>query len=152
MPRTLHIDFVSDIVCPWCVVGLGGLQTALETLKAKVDGQPASVLSPYPGLSSPISLQSWGHQLAVTSPDDERVDQFIRSLRLNRFTYPEVGASCDALGPGYFDQDNPPPYEPAPPESAIDDRTVISESKASQGVAPDAQAPGAPAPAPAPGQ
>jgi len=28
MPRTLHIDFVSDIVCPWCVVGLGGLEAA----------------------------------------------------------------------------------------------------------------------------
>ena len=88
---------------------------ALETLKSKVDGQPASVMSPYPGLSSPISLQSWGHQLAVQSADDERIDQFVRSLRLNRFTYPEVGASCDALGPGYFDQDNPPPFQPSPP-------------------------------------
>jgi predicted DsbA family dithiol-disulfide isomerase len=35
MPRTLHIDFVSDIVCPWCVVGLGGLRAALETLKGE---------------------------------------------------------------------------------------------------------------------
>ena len=35
MPKTLHIDFVSDIVCPWCVVGLGGLEAALETLKAE---------------------------------------------------------------------------------------------------------------------
>ena len=35
MPTTLHIDFVSDIVCPWCVVGLGGLETALEKLKAE---------------------------------------------------------------------------------------------------------------------
>jgi predicted DsbA family dithiol-disulfide isomerase len=35
MPKTLHIDFVSDIVCPWCVVGLGGLETALEALKAE---------------------------------------------------------------------------------------------------------------------
>ena len=35
MPRTLHIDFVSDIVCPWCVVGLGGLETALATLKGE---------------------------------------------------------------------------------------------------------------------
>lgn len=32
-PKTLKIDFVSDVVCPWCVVGLGGLTTALETLK-----------------------------------------------------------------------------------------------------------------------
>ena len=35
MPKTLHIDFVSDIVCPWCVVGLGGLEAALERLKAE---------------------------------------------------------------------------------------------------------------------
>lgn len=35
MTRPLHIDFVSDVVCPWCVVGLGGLQTALDALKAE---------------------------------------------------------------------------------------------------------------------
>ena len=35
MTKTLKIDFVSDVVCPWCVVGLGGLETALETLKAE---------------------------------------------------------------------------------------------------------------------
>jgi predicted DsbA family dithiol-disulfide isomerase len=31
----LHIDFVSDVVCPWCVVGLGGLETALDNLKGE---------------------------------------------------------------------------------------------------------------------
>ena len=35
MTRTLHIDFVSDVVCPWCVVGLGGLEAAFVTLKAE---------------------------------------------------------------------------------------------------------------------
>jgi len=35
MTQTLHIDFVSDVVCPWCVVGLGGLESALKTLKAE---------------------------------------------------------------------------------------------------------------------
>ena len=35
MTKTLKIDFVSDVVCPWCVVGLGGLQTALAALKAE---------------------------------------------------------------------------------------------------------------------
>jgi predicted DsbA family dithiol-disulfide isomerase len=35
MTKTLHIDFVSDVVCPWCVVGLGGLETALERLKGE---------------------------------------------------------------------------------------------------------------------
>lgn len=35
MTRTLKIDFVSDVVCPWCVVGLGGLEGALERLKGE---------------------------------------------------------------------------------------------------------------------
>ena len=34
-PRRLTIDFVSDVVCPWCVVGLGGLEAALATLQAE---------------------------------------------------------------------------------------------------------------------
>ena len=29
-PATLRIDFVSDVSCPWCAVGLASLQTALE--------------------------------------------------------------------------------------------------------------------------
>ncbi|MFN9251927.1 MAG: DsbA family oxidoreductase [Brevundimonas sp.] len=33
--RPLSIDFVSDVVCPWCVVGLGGLEAALATLQAE---------------------------------------------------------------------------------------------------------------------
>ncbi len=35
MTKPLKIDFVSDVVCPWCVVGLGGLETALDRLKAE---------------------------------------------------------------------------------------------------------------------
>ena len=35
LTRPLKIDFVSDVVCPWCAVGLGGLTTALERLKAE---------------------------------------------------------------------------------------------------------------------
>jgi predicted DsbA family dithiol-disulfide isomerase len=35
MTKTLKIDFVSDVVCPWCVVGLGGLETALARLEGE---------------------------------------------------------------------------------------------------------------------
>ena len=35
MTKPLKIDFVSDVVCPWCVVGLGGLETALSRLEAE---------------------------------------------------------------------------------------------------------------------
>jgi predicted DsbA family dithiol-disulfide isomerase len=32
----LKIDFVSDIACPWCAVGLGALEKALERLNGEV--------------------------------------------------------------------------------------------------------------------
>lgn len=39
MNKALKIDFVSDIVCPWCAIGLAGLNTALERIgpAAQVD-------------------------------------------------------------------------------------------------------------------
>jgi predicted DsbA family dithiol-disulfide isomerase len=39
MAATLKIDFVSDIACPWCAVGLGALELALEKLKGEVQAQ-----------------------------------------------------------------------------------------------------------------
>ncbi|MBU3737998.1 MAG: DsbA family oxidoreductase [Rhodoferax sp.] len=32
MPTLLHIDFVSDVSCPWCAIGLGALEQALQRL------------------------------------------------------------------------------------------------------------------------
>lgn len=32
----LHIDFVSDVACPWCAVGLASLERALEKLQGEV--------------------------------------------------------------------------------------------------------------------
>ncbi|MGH3942533.1 MAG: DUF3105 domain-containing protein [Pseudonocardiaceae bacterium] len=88
--------------------------TALDSLRKRVEGQFYIMLSPYPGLDSPISLQSWGHQLKVTDAEDERIDQFIRSLRANQYTHPEVGSPCDVL-PGKFDPTNPPLFVAEPP-------------------------------------
>ena len=39
MTTSLRIDFVSDVVCPWCVIGLRSLQQALEALLVE-DPQP----------------------------------------------------------------------------------------------------------------
>ena len=39
MAATLKIDFVSDIACPWCAVGLGALEQALDQLKGEVQAQ-----------------------------------------------------------------------------------------------------------------
>ncbi len=93
---------------------------ALDTLREKVSGIDYTMLSPYPGLDQPISVQSWGHQLKLSDAADPRVDQFVMSLKQNRFAYPEVGARCDALGPGAFDPSDPPPFDPPPyPADAV---------------------------------
>ena len=109
---------------------------ALETLSKKVDGERYLVMSPYPGLDSPVSLQSWGHQLKVGEVTDPRIDEFISSLKQNRYTHPEVGASCDAVGAPAFDQDNPPPFV-APPAVGTPG-TEPETGSTPAGVAPDA--------------
>ncbi|MBU6195235.1 MAG: DsbA family oxidoreductase [Burkholderiales bacterium] len=35
-PAKLQVDFVSDVACPWCAVGLNALEQALERLKDEV--------------------------------------------------------------------------------------------------------------------
>ena len=36
MPSTLKIDFVSDVSCPWCIIGLQALEQAADRLKNEV--------------------------------------------------------------------------------------------------------------------
>ena len=50
------------------------------------------IVSPYPGLDSPIVLSSWGRQLRLDTVDDAVIDQFYRAFRDR--TAPEPGASC----------------------------------------------------------
>ena len=44
MPRPMKIDFVSDVACPWCAVGLNGLEEALartgDLIDATITFQP----------------------------------------------------------------------------------------------------------------
>ena len=37
MKPTIKIDFVSDVACPWCAVGLGNLNQAMKQLSEKVE-------------------------------------------------------------------------------------------------------------------
>lgn len=37
--QPLQIDFVSDVACPWCAIGLSSLQQALDRLGGAVDAQ-----------------------------------------------------------------------------------------------------------------
>jgi hypothetical protein len=62
---------------------------------AEVAQESGRLLSPYAGQDSPISLQSWNHQLKVDSVTDPRIVQFADFMTFNAEFYPEVGASCE---------------------------------------------------------
>jgi hypothetical protein len=100
---------------------------ALDTLKKKVEGQPYMLMSPYPGLDKPISLQSWGHQLKLTDANDGRIDEFIKSLRENQYQNPEPGGRCDTQDTG-FDVSNPPPFVAEKPDPK-DPNTIGMDGK-----------------------
>lgn len=51
------------------------------------------LLSPYPGIDSPIILTAWGFQLRLKSADDPRLMQFILKYEEGPTT-PERGAAC----------------------------------------------------------
>ncbi|MGY1745422.1 DUF3105 domain-containing protein [Blastococcus sp. SYSU D00695] len=70
----------------------------VATLRELVDGIPYRMMSPYAGLDSPVSIQSWNHQLKVDSADDGRLAEFADLLTQNAEVeghYPEIGASCE---------------------------------------------------------
>ncbi len=101
--------------------------TDRDALAALVEGKPYMVMSPYPGLASPISLQSWGHQLAVDTAGDSRIDQFVAALRQNQYTHPEPGASCAEVGAPYFEVDAPPAFVATPPAKDVNGSSIVTE-------------------------
>ena len=86
-------------------------QDQIDSLAGRVNGKSYMLMSPYPGQSSPISLQSWGHRLEIDKADDDRIDQFITALNQNPNVYPEVGASC--TNPLFTPSTSP--FDPTPP-------------------------------------
>jgi len=73
-------------------------QDDIARLATLVDGVSGRMLSPYAGLDSAISLQSWNHQLKVNSAGDKRIKQFADLMTFNSEVdnhYPEIGASCE---------------------------------------------------------
>lgn len=68
-------------------------QDQIDQLSGMVEGADFTFMSPFPGLDAPISLQAWGYQLKLDDAGDNRIRDFIRTLRGN--TGPEAGqATC----------------------------------------------------------
>jgi hypothetical protein len=78
----------------WITYKPGLAKSEVDALAKLVNGQDRMAMSPYPGLKSNISLQSWGYQMFVDKASDPRIQQFIDTLRYNQKTTPEYGASC----------------------------------------------------------
>ncbi|MEV8267107.1 DUF3105 domain-containing protein [Microbacterium sp. NPDC076911] len=64
----------------------------LESLKAELPSSYA-ILSPYPGIDSPIAVSGWNHQLKVDSVDDERIGEFFEEYWRSQ-NVPEPTAVC----------------------------------------------------------
>ncbi|MCP3725336.1 DsbA family oxidoreductase [Paraburkholderia sp. CNPSo 3272] len=70
MKQPLRIDFVSDIACPWCAIGLSSLNLALERLRDTVDAQIVVhpfELNPQMGAGGESVLEYLGKKYGRTS-------------------------------------------------------------------------------------
>ena len=65
----------------------------LEKLQTLTRQSAYRLLSPYPGLPSPIVVSAWGYQLKLEKADDQRLVQFIDAYEQNP-RGPEPGAPC----------------------------------------------------------
>lgn len=64
----------------------------VDELADKIRGKDYTLMSPYPGLDSPITLQAWGYQLKVNDADDADIDKFITAYA--RTATMEPAATC----------------------------------------------------------
>lgn len=66
----------------------------LDTLRALYEEQPDRVLvSPYPGLDSPVVAVAWERRLEVDTASDPRLGQFLETF-VNGAQAPEPSAAC----------------------------------------------------------
>lgn len=65
----------------------------IEQIAQLASGNTHVLISPYPGLQSPIVLTAWSVQLEIDSLDDERISAFINTYQQGPQT-PEPGALC----------------------------------------------------------
>lgn len=73
----------------------------VDELKKLAEGDPSRLLSPYPGLKKPISVQAWGEQIFADSTSDKQIKKFA-DLFTSGPQSPEKGAACQgstATGP-----------------------------------------------------
>lgn len=80
-----------------------------------------TLVSPYPTQSAPVVASTWGLQLAVDSPTDPRLRQFVETYVANGLGG-EQGARCAGASPEQAAglRDNPPEQNPSAPPVPAD--------------------------------
>ncbi len=68
-------------------------QDEVERLRDLALSEDYVLVSPYPGLDSPVVASAWGKQLRLESAEDPALEQFIGAYRQGPQT-PEPGAAC----------------------------------------------------------
>ncbi len=80
-PRPLRIDFVSDVSCPWCAVGLGALQAALARvapgITAELHFQPFE-LNPQLGAEGQDTLEHLTQKYGISAAQARANAEVIR--------------------------------------------------------------------------
>jgi predicted DsbA family dithiol-disulfide isomerase len=82
MSATIKIDFVSDVACPWCAVGLGALEKAIENIgpsvKTEIHFQPFQLNPSMPPEGQDITehlTQKYGSSAAQQAQTYEMIRQ-----------------------------------------------------------------------------
>lgn len=72
----------------------------IEALESVMPSSYA-ILSPYPGLDTPVAVSGWNHQLKVDDPADPRITEFFTEFWRSQ-NVPEPNATCSGAvnGPG----------------------------------------------------
>ena len=82
MTTVMKIDFISDIACPWCAVGLGALEQALEELqnevKADIHFQPFE-LNPHMPEGGEDLVEHLGKKYGSTAEQQSQMYQNIKA-------------------------------------------------------------------------
>ena len=68
-------------------------QDQVTELQNTAQSQSYILVSPYPGLDSPVVASAWGKQVALDGADDPDLQSFIKAYRVGPQT-PEPGAVC----------------------------------------------------------
>lgn len=80
MAKQLKIDFVSDVTCPWCAIGLGALQQALdevaEEVNAELHFQPFE-LNPHMGPEGQDTVEHLTQKYGSTEAQQAEIRQTI---------------------------------------------------------------------------